>query len=1777
MSKSKMHTISSNGLKRATAFVVAILLVFSFASQTGETTIENRIGRMPEASQETFNSGDTGAENTASYEEARLTTLSTNENQSNTPQKDVDYVGNEVIVEAPNMSTATAYAKQLGGTVKRFSENGFAVIRVDDAQRTVEESIRSDAMPTVSYNVIYHTLNIAEDSSDSVPTDPYYTEQYFHSMIDSPSAWNITKGSEDVVVALIDTGIDVSHPEFAGRISPKSCNIVTEQVGAEYAEDDINHGTHVAGIIAAAQNNGQGGCGIAPNITIMAIKANDKNSGTFSNYSIADAIYYAAENGADIINMSLGAYEFIGFSAIIQKAVRYAYSQGVTLVAAAGNESYGKVSYPAAYQEVIAVSSVDDKGKLSSFSNYGSEVDLAAPGSNVYSTNLGDGYTVLSGTSMASPVVAGVAALIKSQFPELSPAEIKQRLLITAQDRSDVGRDDQYGYGIVNAYTAVSRLSDLHRVTFVDGTRTIGTEYVKDGGRINQIVFESKDDYWLSLCRDAALSQPFDCDNDTITDDTTLFLKWTPVSEGYEYTETGHNTFSYSVSSKKEVTVTRYNGTSSFVTVPSKINGMPVTKLWQYAFSNNSVVVTVNLPNGLISIGQEAFNSCTSLRRIRIPDTVKTIGERAFIGCRELTSVRLSNSLSVIPTALFSSCVSLQELTLPESLTAIRESAFNFCKSITELNIPKTVTVIQAGAFKDCSSLKEITVDPQNPSYRMKDGVLFNKDGTELLWYPVIGDTYAYTVPETVTTIKRYAFCGSRRLKQVKMGNTVTVIEDWAFFGSSIQEAEIPTSITQIQQSTFANCASLLSVRLHDGITSIGMKAFQGCTNLTEIALPKGLSAIELWTFADCGNLSSVMIPNSVTTIGAGAFENCPALLNIYIPKTVSSFGDSVFEGTPSILLFGESGSKAQQYAQENAIAYKDIDVLPTVNYSGSCGKNLKWSLSMSTGILDITGTGEMTDWSSEGIEVPWKPYRSLITQIRFSDGLTAISAKSFDDLPRLRQVVIPEGVVSIAKDGFSAFGNCINLVSVSIPSTVTQMTKDNRYMNPEEGVFAWCEHLQDIHVSPDNKVFASIDGVLYSKDQTELICYPSGREEEYFTVPTTVKIICSKAFSFNKNLKQAILPEGLIKLESQAFTNCSELTAIAIPSTVTTFYPDTFLNLEMLSSLTVSPDNRSYRSVDGVVFNHSMTEIISYPQYKTAASYTIPETVTAISNQCFNGAELEELVIPKSVKAFRDSPIYVPPLFGKIRLWKVEAGSFAMQFAIEHNLPYTMADGLDYAITYRDNGGIFAEAPASSYTGGAGTVTLDIPFKDGYAFAGWYENPSFTGRRISEIKPTDIGDKTFYAKWTRYRIRYYTNGGAFSSEPIIGYDPSASAIPLPFNLTKDGYDFAGWYDNPSFTGRVVTKIAPNSTEHKKFYAKWTVAAPTVTGVTLNKSSLNLKVGRTSTLVATVTPENAPDKSVVWKSSNTSVATVSSSGKITAKKVGTATISVTTEVGGFVAKCVVKVTCAHKNTTKVAVKATTSKNGKVVKKCSVCGTSATTTVYYPKTIKLSATSYAYDGKVKSPTVTVKDSAGKTISSSNYSVSYESGRKNAGTYDVKISFKGNYSGTKTLSFKINPISYSKCSFKLSATSYTYDGKARSPSVTVKNARGSTLTKNTHYTVTYASGRKYVGTYKVTIKMKGNYTGTKTLTFKINPVKTTVSKLTPAKTSIKVSVTKKTSQVTGYEIQYSTSKTFSSYKTKNITSYKTTSVTLSSLKSKTTYYVRVRTYKTVSGKK
>ena len=254
------------------------------------------------------------------------------------------------------------------------------------------------------------------------------------------------------------------------------------------------------------------------------------------------------------------------------------------------------------------------------------------------------------------------------------------------------------------------------------------------------------------------------------------------------------------------------------------------------------------------------------------------------------------------------------------------------------------------------------------------------------------------------------------------------------------------------------------------------------------------------------------------------------------------------------------------------------------------------------------------------------------------------------------------------------------------------------------------------------------------------------------------------------------------------------------------------------------------------------------------------------------------------------------------------------------------------------------------------------------------------------------------------------------------------------------------------------------------------------------------------------------------------------------------------------------------------IAATTSKDGAVVADCRICGETFKTvkTIAKIKAVSLSSSSYTYDGSAKKPGVTVTDANGAKIASSNYSVAYSNNVKK-GTATVTVTFKGNYSGTVKKAFEINPAKVSNV--KLSSTSYTYNGKTKTPSVTVKDSKGRKLKNGTDYTVKYSSGRKNVGRYAVKVTFKGNYTGSKTVYYYIVPKSTSISRVSALRKGFKLSWKKQKTQTTGYQIQYSTSKKFKKAKAVNVSKNKTTSKYIKKLSSKKKYYVRVRTYKKV----
>lgn len=332
------------------------------------------------------------------------------------------------------------------------------------------------------------------------PDDPGLTYQWALDTVDAYEAWDVAMGTHDVVVAVLDTGIDWNHPDLAanmwtnedgyhgynivdGNWFPMDDNIHGyDDDGDWIANLYTYHGTHVAGIVGAVTDNAVGMAGLAQ-VSLMAVKVMNE-SGEGTDAMVASGIRWAVDHGAHIVTMSLGVE---GTSSSLANAVAYARVNDVVMVAAAGNDGTSVVSYPAAYPEVIAVGAIDNTNRRASFSNYGNNLDIVAPGVMIYSTQGGSSYQYLSGTSAAAPHVAGVAAVMLSVAPALEPIEVASIINQTATDISQPSYDPTTGWGIVNAFRAIETVSDpMVTITdypeFVEPNATYSVSWMVSGG-----------------------------------------------------------------------------------------------------------------------------------------------------------------------------------------------------------------------------------------------------------------------------------------------------------------------------------------------------------------------------------------------------------------------------------------------------------------------------------------------------------------------------------------------------------------------------------------------------------------------------------------------------------------------------------------------------------------------------------------------------------------------------------------------------------------------------------------------------------------------------------------------------------------------------------------------------------------------------------------------------------------------------------------------------------------------------------------------------------------------------------------------------------------------------------------------------------------------------------------------------------------------------------------------------------------------------------------------
>ncbi len=376
---------------------------------------------------------------------------------------------------------------------------------------------------------------------------------------------------------------------------------------------------------------------------------------------------------------------------------------------------------------------------------------------------------------------------------------------------------------------------------------------------------------------------------------------------------------------------------SGNLTIPSEIDGRKVTSIGDWAFYNRSSLTDITIPDSVTSIDKYAFLYCSSLTNINVSNDNKVYSSEdgvlfnkdktkiiQYPEGKKSTSYTIPNSVTSIGEGAFYNCSSLTNISIPNSVTSIGDGTFVRCSSLTDITIPNSVTSIGDEAFDACSSLTNINVSNDNKVYSSEDGVLFNKDKTEITRYPEGKKSTSYTIPNSVNSIggRAFAFCSS--LKNITIPNSVTSIGNGAFaVCSSLKNITIPNSVTSIGDGTFVRCSSLTNITIPNSVTSIGDEAFNFCSSLTNIDVSNdnkvyssedgvlfNKDKTKIIKYPEGKKDTSYTIPNSVTSIGARVFKNCSSLTNITIPNSVTSIDEFAFQYCSSlkkVLCFGNN------------------------------------------------------------------------------------------------------------------------------------------------------------------------------------------------------------------------------------------------------------------------------------------------------------------------------------------------------------------------------------------------------------------------------------------------------------------------------------------------------------------------------------------------------------------------------------------------------------------------------------------------------------------------------------------------------------------------------------------------------------------------------------------------------------------------------------------------------------------------------------------------------
>ena len=401
--------------------------------------------------------------------------------------------------------------------------------------------------------------------------------------------------------------------------------------------------------------------------------------------------------------------------------------------------------------------------------------------------------------------------------------------------------------------------------------------------------------------------------------------------------------------------------------IPEKVIVDECTKTIDYsAFADCNNLYEIEIPQGVVNIGEKAFARLDNLKNIDIPDSVTNITTLAFYRCNGLVSVQVPGSVTAIKNGTFRECNNLKKVILNEGVAKIEGSAFVFCSSLEQIKLPQSLMSIGSGAFDNCTSLisvelpdnaiissdtfrgcknlSKIVLSDTNNNYIVKNGILYNKNMTRILCYPAgIKDT-EFFVPDTVKTIGDFAFYGTKALESINIPDSITNIGTDAFGEcSGLKEVVIPDSVTSMGEAVFYKCTSLEKVKLSVNITSPNPAVFQYCSSLKEVVLPESMKFISFFMFSYCKEITNIVLPDKLNSVLRSAFQNCDKLKNITVPKNVTTIQDYAFgyyydeqsatyKKYDDFTISGYAGSKAQEYAEANGIRFIELNEKETTD-----------------------------------------------------------------------------------------------------------------------------------------------------------------------------------------------------------------------------------------------------------------------------------------------------------------------------------------------------------------------------------------------------------------------------------------------------------------------------------------------------------------------------------------------------------------------------------------------------------------------------------------------------------------------------------------------------------------------------------------------------------------------------------------------------------------------------------------------------------------------------